>query len=211
MRKPSFWSQTNILIMVNVLIFIAVFVTSFFNQQIINYFALSPELVLQGKNMWTIFTSIFMHAGFFHLIVNMMSLFFLGNFLEMIIGGKRFIGIYLISGIIGSLAYIYLTLLFGQNMAISAVGASGAIFGIAGVLAVLTPKMKVFIFPIPVAMPMWFGVAAIMALFWVLSAAFNIPIGNNAHLGGLIAGLTYAFYLKYKYKSKTRMIANLFH
>jgi membrane associated rhomboid family serine protease len=211
MRKLSFWSLTNILILINVAVFIAVFVASFFNQQIINYFSLSPQLVLQGKNIWTIFTSIFMHAGFFHLFVNMMSLFFLGNFLEMLIGGKRFIGIYLISGIAGSLAYIYLTLLFGQNMTIPAVGASGAIFGLAGILAVLTPKMKVFIFPIPIAMPMWIGVISIMALFWILSAAFNLPIGNNAHLGGFIAGLTYAFYLRLKYRHKTRMIANLFH
>jgi membrane associated rhomboid family serine protease len=140
----------------------------------------------------------------------MMSLFFLGGLLERIIGRKRFLFVYMASGIIAALFFVLIAYLFNLDMSIPAVGASGAIFGVAGMLAVLTPKMPVYIFFIPVAVPMWFGVILILALLWGISAAFGVPIGNLAHLGGLLVGVIFAFYLKFKYPRKTRMISNHF-
>ena len=69
------------------------------------FLALTPSLFVNGQ-VWTLLTSMFLHAGFFHLFVNMFSLFFLGNLVERIIGRKRYISLYLISGIIGGLFFV---------------------------------------------------------------------------------------------------------
>jgi hypothetical protein len=158
---------------------------------------------------WTIITSMFMHGGGFHIIANMFSLLFLGGFLERIIGKKRFIRIFMVSGLAGSLLYILNFYLTG-NGDVPAVGASGAIFGLGGMLAVITPRMPVYIMFIPIAMPMWVGVTLSLALLWFLSIAAGLPIGNLAHLGGLIAGLSYAVYLRTKYKRRFDMISHYF-
>ena len=114
------------------------------------------------------------------------------------------------SGIIASLFFVLFAYAFNLDPNIPAVGASGAIFGIAGMLAVLTPKMPVYILFIPIAMPMWFGVILILIVMWFLSITVNLPIGNAAHLGGLLCGLAYSFYLKNKYKRKARIIADFY-
>jgi membrane associated rhomboid family serine protease len=91
-----------------------------------------------------------------------------------------------------------------------AVGASGAIFGLGGMLAVITPQMPVYILFIPIAMPMWLGVIISLALLWILSVVAGLPIGNLAHLGGLLAGLVYAFYLRKKYRRFFDIVSNHF-
>ncbi len=115
--------------------------------------ALQPTAILAGKNLWTIVTSIFMHANFTHLFVNMFSLFFIGSFVERLIG-KRYLAFYLISGIFAGLFFVLLAGLFGNtligekifgNPLIYGVGASGAIFGLLGLLAVLTPRNRVYL------------------------------------------------------------------
>jgi len=196
----TFW-----LIAVNVAFFLIAVIFGLFYPEIINFIALKPADIMQGKNLWTIVTSMFMHAGVFHLFANMMSLMFLGSFLERIIGRKRFLLVYFVSGLMGSLFYI----LFSDPN-IYAVGASGAIFGIAGMLAVLTPKMPVYIMFVPIAMPMWFGVILIMVVLWLLTVSVGLPIGNTAHFGGLIIGLIYAGYLRHKHPHRTQMISNHF-
>ena len=220
MRKLSFLNITLILIIVNVLVFFAaMFLNFLFPNFIENYLALKPLDILQGKNLWTLVTSMFVHANLFHLFANMLSLMFLGTFLERLIGSKRFLKLYLAAGLLGSILFILLFVLFqdprmillsvfagGAKEGIVAVGASGAIFGIAGMLAVLTPKLPIYIMFIPIAMPMWFGVLLILIVLSLIPG-----VANSAHLGGLIAGLIYAFYLKQKYKSKARIISNIFH
>ena len=75
-------SITKRLIIANISVYIAVIVISAFWQGIIESVALQPLAIWQGRNLWTLITSMFMHAGMFHLFVNMFSLFFLGSFLE---------------------------------------------------------------------------------------------------------------------------------
>ena len=129
-------------------------ISNIFKTSIYDYLAIQANgLFFQGY-FWTPLTSVFMHAGFFHLFVNMFSLFFLGNFLETIIGRKRFFWFYLVSGIFASLFFCVFAFASGSNPWLIrllgnsetfAVGASGAIFAITGVLAVLTPKNKVYL------------------------------------------------------------------
>lgn len=200
------------LIAINTLAYFVILILMLFpsNKSMIYNIALQPLAILHGQKLWTIITSMFMHGSFFHLFVNMLSLFFLGSFLERLIGKKRFLLIYFISGIIASLFFIFLALAFNQDLSTFAVGSSGAIFGLGGVLAVLTPRVPVYIMFIPIAMPLWFGIILILVILWLVSAAAGLPIGNTAHLGGLIAGVVYGFYLRFKYKEKIALFDKYF-
>ncbi len=171
-----------------------------------------------GGKIWTLLTSMFMHGNFTHLFVNMVSLFFLGSFIERLIGRKRFFWLYMLSGLFAGLFFVFLAYLFGASdlgarifgsLSISAVGASGAIFALAGLLAVLTPNLRVYVFFI-IPMRMWLAIVFLLGVLWVVSIGVGLPIGNTAHLGGLLVGLGYAVYLKRKYKRKTAMIRKYF-
>jgi len=210
------------LIMINVRVFIIIFslitiLGEAFSERIFSWIALQPDAFFSGK-IWQLFTSIFMHGNFTHLIVNMVSLFFIGNFVEKLIGRKRFFWLYMISGIFAGLFFVFLSYFFGSSELgarifgspeIFAVGASGAIFALAGLLAILTPKLRVYVFFI-IPMRMWFAMVVLLGGFWLASFFGNLPIGNTAHLGGLLAGAGYAFYLRKKYPEKTRQLARYF-
>lgn len=271
--KPIKLSITNWLIIINISVYLLLILLKGFNilleDQILNVFALRAIDLFSGK-IWQLLTSMFAHLWFPHLIFNMISLFFVGNFLEKIIGRKKFLWFYLISGIFAGIFYSILSFYLGTtnlgervfvNPNIYSVGASGAIFGLAGLLAILTPFMKVYLIAgpiialiinifldsiiksseiisivnfiimfyiffsifsifsfnpkirkiaVPVQMSFWFlPIVAIVPLI-IIGLFIPLPIGNTAHLGGLIAGLIYGKYLKNKYKRKTEMIARVF-
>ena len=103
---------------------------------------------------------------------------------------------------------IILAQIFGNPIAF-AVGASGALFALGGLLAVLTPKLKVLAFFI-IPMPMWFAMIFLLGILWILTFTAGLPIGNAAHLGGALVGIGYGFYLRNKYKRKTKMISKYF-
>ncbi len=139
---------------------------------------------------WTFVTSIFLHANFEHLLFNMIALFFFGLALESMVGRKLFATIFFLSGIVGNVGYLATAL----NPTIPAIGASGAIYGVVGTLVVLTPFRKVFLyglFPLPLV--------AVVA-FWVLLDLFGLfaptGIASGAHLGGVIVGAIFGWYLK---------------
>ena len=111
---------------------------------VLNNMALTPALILSGKSLWTFLTSMFMHGSIFHLFANMFSLYFIGRMLEKIIGKKRFLLTYMIAGLIGGVFFIIASLLFG-DVNVPAVGASGALFGLLGVLAVIIPHARVYL------------------------------------------------------------------
>jgi len=171
--------------------------------------ALQPERVLGGGGLWTFITSMFMHAGFMHLFMNMISLMFIGGFVEKLVGKKRFLSLYFASGIFAGIFFVLIEALVGTNLNIYAVGASGAIFGLGGLLAILTPRLPVLVFFI-IPLPMWMAMVFLMVVLWSLSAGLGLPIGNTAHLGGLLVGVGYGLYLKKKYPHRTKMISRYF-
>ena len=215
-RKRKFRSPaTFTLIILNVLVYMAVILISqlLVGQSFMSEIALQPSSAFQKP--WTFLTSMFMHSPLvIHLIVNMLSLFFLGSFLESLIKPKRFVALYLISGLIAGLFFVlfsYYPLSAIPGIGISdanmmAVGASGAIFGIGGALAVLTPKIPVYLMFIPIAMPLWLGILLMFGILWIITAGAGLPIGNAAHLGGLITGLIYGFYLRMKHRKKVAVL-----
>ncbi len=253
----SYWSITSILIVINVVLFFLLSIILMIFPNSFDFIAIQSANILSGKNLWTIFTSIFMHAGFFHLFVNMFSLFFLGSLTEKIIGRKRFFWFYLAAGLFGSFSGQYIPrgdFLFG-SVQDYAVGASGAIFGLLGLLAILLPKKEIYLIvgpliviilqfvighfipslsgtieifasilifvmifsmfsanlflrkiAFPVRLPFWLApIVAILPLF-LIAFFVKLPIGNSAHLGGLIVGLVYGAYLRSKYKQKVKLL-----
>lgn len=218
-------SLTGWLILANILFFILEILIGILNSGdcgagVCRYFAIQPENFLSKGYFWTPLTSMFMHGSFLHLILNMVALLSLGSLSERIIGKKRFIGFYIFSGLFAGLLFVFLSGFFGSSeigMKIFgsplsyAVGASGAIFAIAGLFVVLTPKMRFsFIFLPFFSLPAYIMVPLVLFATWLVSSSTGFPVGNTAHLGGFLVGLLYGFYLKRKFKRKTKMIAEIF-
>lgn len=210
-KKKSFISRmsfTSIIILLNVIFFA---VMSFFGQDfILNYIALKPSNIIQGKYLWTFITSMFMHGGIFHLFVNMLSLFFIGSLVEKILGAKRYLYFYLGAGLFASIFFIVISVLTHANLEIGAVGASGALFGLIGLLMLLTPNLPVFVMFIPIPIKLKYAAPGMLILLWIVSALADVPIGNTAHLGGLLAGIAFGIYLRKKFKRKTKVLDKLF-
>ncbi len=128
---------------------------------------------------WTVVTAMFVHAGFWHIFANMLTLYFFGSYFSRLVGRDKFLFVYFAGGIVGNLLFWALASPFAV-----AVGASGAVFALAGGLVMMRPKLPVIIFPIPLPIPL--GVA-IIGGFLLLS--FMPLVAWQAHLGGLIVGL----------------------
>jgi rhomboid protease GluP len=144
--------------------------------------ALVPALVAQGR-AWLLFTSMFLHAGFVHLALNMLSLYFLGSFVEVAFGRGRFLALYLASGLAGGIAYLY----FG-NFNGSVVGASGAIFGLLGGVLGYSLRRGTFSWHNPLIRQLLILTAL------NLYVGFSVSnISNTAHIGGLLGGLAFGW------------------
>lgn len=144
--------------------------------------ALMPAAVAGGE-VWLLLTSMFLHSGFIHLVLNMLSLYFLGSFVEQAFGRSRFLALYLSSGLAGGIAYLYFGAFDG-----SAVGASGAIFGLLGGVLGYSLRNGTFSWQNPLirqlliltALNLYFG--------------FSVPnISNTAHIGGLVGGAAFGW------------------
>ena len=175
-----------------------------------DYIAIKPANIIGGKYLWTILTSMFMHGGIFHIFANMISLMFIGGLVEKLLGPKRYFWFYMLSGIFAGLLFVLLSLIFNIDLNTYAVGASGALFGLVGFLVLITPNLPVYLMFVPIPIKMKYAGPGILILLWFISIAGSIPIGNTAHLGGLLAGLAYGIYIKTKYKNKSKMISKKF-
>ena len=142
--------------------------------------------VLLSQQPWTIITAIFVHGGFAHIIFNMISLYFLGSFFLRAAGERSFLAAFFLGGLAGNALYI---LLAPPN--VIGIGASGAIFAVGGALAVIAPRVPVYIFFIPIAMPLWVAIL----IFFFLSFIFS-GIAWQAHLGGVLAGVIIGFIIR---------------
>ena len=137
------------------------------------------------KKPWTIVTSMFLHAGFWHLFGNMLTLFFFGSYLSRLVGDSKFLIVYFGGGILGSILFILLAPPFSV-----AVGASGAVYAVAGALVILRPNLRVLLYFI-VPMPLWLVIIIFFVVF-----SFIPGVAWQAHLGGLIVGLTAGYFFR---------------
>lgn len=171
--KPMF---TYILIAINVFIFILLEINGGSNNPytLIEFGAKYNPAILEGE-WWRLFSSMFLHVGILHLLMNMLALYYLGTLVERIYGKWRFLLIYLLGGLGGSLA----SFVFTVNIA---AGASGAIFGLFGALLFFGIMYRDLFFR-----TMGSNIFIVIGINIVFG--FTIPqIDNAAHIGGLIAG-----------------------
>ncbi len=148
-------------------------------------FSLVPSEAILHGHVWQFVTYMFMHGGAFHIMFNMFVLLIFGGVVEQALGEKRFLALYLISGIGGALMHIGLTGISDVVM----LGASGAIFGVLAAYGFMFPSSRIIIFPIPVPLPSWIAIIAIAGLQF-LFGFFNLEegIANFGHLGGIVTG-----------------------
>ena len=148
--------------------------------------------------VWTWVTSVFAHSpfGFFHIVVNSIVLYFFGPIVERRVGTRAFVALFLVAGAAAGLGQVGSALVVGERSAV--LGASGAIMAIMGVLTVLNPHLKVYLyFILPV--PLWLltiGFAAISVFFIGVGGIGAGGVAQLAHLVGLVIGLVYGEKLK---------------
>ena len=141
------------------------------------------NLVLEQGQYWRLLTSVFLHSGFTHLGSNLLVQVLMGNAVERNLGHIKYLILYLASGIGGNVVSVLYDHAMGVN--IYSVGASGAVFGVMGVLMLLIIKGRR-----KIRRGSSMLVRAGFALFYAVCSGFRNPYTDNAaHLGGLAVGV----------------------
>ena len=184
-------SIVTILIVINVAVYVLGNLGPSIEKTIYGFGAMETRAVMHGQ-IWRLFTAQYLHGGVFHLLINMLVLHFLGRPLERLWSPKRFLTIYTLCGLAG---YVFYTILGNSGVIhpeTPAVGASGCIFGLLGIAAVLFPTATVyvyFLFPIKIRTAAYiFGA---IALYSIIIRGSNYG-GEACHLAGLGFGVWWA-------------------
>lgn len=157
---------------------------------VLGFGAKENDLIDNQQQYWRLVTSLFIHIGFLHLFFNNYALYVIGQQIELLYGSSRFVLLYLLTGIAGSAAsYFY-------NPEVASAGASGAIFGLFGVMAVFAFRYRK---EIPREIQSSIKRQIIPLIVINLIIGFSIPIiDDSAHVGGLIAGIVFGLVIPYK-------------
>ncbi|MBC7937173.1 MAG: rhomboid family intramembrane serine protease [Rhizobacter sp.] len=191
-------------------IFVYVYFQGFGGDQAFTFsYATIPAEILTGQDVvyeggigvtpipvhLTIFTAMFMHGGIMHLAGNMLYLWVFGDNLENVMGHFKYLCFYLLTGVIATLCHVFASKLFGADIYIPSLGASGAISGILGGYLLMFPRneVRVLLFLIVIKVPafitlgLWIG----MQLWegWGSIGKQGGGVAYAAHIGGFIAGL----------------------
>lgn len=162
---------------------------------------------------WTLFTYMFLHIDFFHLLFNLLLLYFAGEWFQSMLGQKRLLYLYIMGGLFGGAFLLLMQLIFPIFAGHYLMGASAAVMAIIVAQAIYTPNAPVqlfFVIQIP------FKYFAIITFILSTLIDFTINTGGKiTHIGGALFGLAYALYLKNGFdflhfsflKSKNTLIA----
>ena len=188
LRKPFKYTYKNAVLVI-ALINVAVFILTSLFRNLSTYLGLVPILVVEAQTYWQFFTYQFVHGDFFHLAFNMLALFFFGVPVERKIGTKEFILYYLLIGTIDGVLSFLVYAVTGFYI-ISLVGASGAIFGVLLLYAVIYPNSVVYLWAvIPVPPPLLILGYAVIELISIFSIGDGVA--HLTHFIGLLAGWVY--------------------
>lgn len=172
-----------VLLAVNFLFFIAYMIQ---DDLIIETFGFRPDQFLSEP--WTIVTNMFVHAGIWHILGNMIMLYFFGSYLLGLLGQVKFLIVYFAGGLLGNLLFFFLAPDYA-----TAVGASGALYAIMAAMAVMRPKLKVLLwFLVPI--DLW--IVALFGVLLIASQMTSTTIAWEGHLGGLVVGLVAGLYFR---------------
>lgn len=188
------------IIVTNTLIFLIVYLVSFFFKlspaTLVSWFVLPTSFLEIVFQPWSFVTYAFLHAGFWHLFWNMYLLYWFGLYVLNLFTSKRFLTIYLLGAINGGLFYVLAYNLFPvfNNISSNLMGASASVLAIVIFIATYTPDAIVRIFTFRIKL--WQ-----IGLVLVLLDLFQLPTSGNAggliaHMGGAIFGYVYAIQLK---------------
>ena len=180
-KKPVI---TYALIIINVIVFIL----SMFNDNILQMFAVNRFYIADLGEYYRLFTGIFLHAGVLHILFNMYALYVIGMQLESFLGKWKYLAVYLLSGLGGSMLSIF----FDNGFS---VGASGAIFGLMGSLLYFGYHYRVYLDSVVKSQIIPLIVINLLIGFT------STGIDNWAHIGGLVAGILATMAVGVKYKS----------
>ena len=163
--------------------------TSVDPQVLLGFGAKQNNLIAEQHEYWRLITSIFIHIGVIHLLLNNYALWIIGQEIERIYGSARFVVLYLATGIVGSLGSYFF------NPQATSAGASGAIFGLFGVMAAFAFRYRK---EIPEFLSRDIKRRVIPVIFINLVFGFSVRIVDNAaHIGGLLAGIALAMVVPY--------------
>lgn len=190
------------LILVNVVVFVVMGIVFVFSKMFGGeklYVFLEENIYLPAqfssflKKPWTLFTYFFAHAGVFHILFNMLALYWFGRLIHEYLGNRRLINIYIIGGVVGGILYIilynFVPYFEEQKMGALLVGASGSVFAVATAAATLLPNYTfhlIFLGPVRIV----FIVAIYIFISFLGSVGANAG-GNICHLGGALLGFIY--------------------
>lgn len=167
-------------------------------------YGMVPYSVLRGQRLYTLFTSMFMHADLLHLGGNMLFLYIFGDNVEDAFGHGRYLVFYFLSGIAADMAFLWAQLFAGDVRAllIPTIGASGAIAGVLGAYLVLYPRARIltlvligwlYIVPIPAVffLGFWFVYQLLYGMLTLQIAETGIAYW--AHIGGFVTGILFGW------------------
>jgi membrane associated rhomboid family serine protease len=176
---------------------IAMFVAAWLMPSLTQYLGLRPDDVVTRFYLWQPVTYLFLHAGFFHILFNMLALWMFGVELERLWGTRFFLKYYFLTGVGAAFTTILLAFLPLGHLSlllrfVPTVGASGAIYGLLLAYALYFPDRQLFMFPIPIPITAKYFVMILggIALLSSMSASQG-GVANIAHLGGLAFGYLY--------------------
>jgi membrane associated rhomboid family serine protease len=161
----------------------------FTNKTFFEEYRFDVDQILINKDYKRLITSGFLHSGWLHLIINMLSLYGFCGIIEHHLGGLKCLSIYMLSLVGGGLFALYIHRNHGSY---TAIGASGAVCGIIFATIALFPDIKIGFFGLPFFIPSW-----LYGLLYVLYSIYGIRsqhdnIGHEAHLGGALIGMSTA-------------------
>ncbi len=155
----------------------------------------------------TLVTSLFLHAGWFHFLGNMLYLWIFGDNIEDRMGHFRYLVFYLLCGVLANLAHLY----FNPGLTVPSLGASGAISGVLGAYLVLYPRARVVaLVPIFFFLQILQVPAFFFLIFWFLQQFLAAALGAQggiawwAHIGGFLAGMVLVFVFQKKKRLPAR-------
>jgi membrane associated rhomboid family serine protease len=178
------------LLIANVVMFLASLISPV-NRFFYSWLAVDTISAIKVLEVWRLITYQFLHASFWHILFNMLGLFFLGPTVERHWGSKRFLRFYLLCGAMGGIFYTFLSSVH-PSLAGTLVGASGAILGLLAACAILFPHFVVFIFIFPVPIRIAAIIFIVMYIFNIVASGANAG-GDAAHFAGMITGAVYVF------------------
>ena len=197
-RPPAPWPLAYTLMAVNVAVFV---VQSFLDLYAIFPFTDTFALSLKGLGRgwyWQLLTFQFLHGGLFHLLCNLIAIYFFGRAIEDVLGGRRMLRLYLASGAVGGLCQMLLAFAVPRHFGGVVVGASAGAFGLVATFAMLFPDRiltLLLFFVLPVSLRartlLWLSLA--LAVFGIL-----VPggiVADGAHLGGILTGVVYVHWI----------------